>query len=304
MEIFNISNLGQIKKDNKRRVAALGFFDGVHKAHKKIITEMLKETDIIPIVITLDKSPKEYFGHTSVECLTPLEKKSEIFEALGVQEVYYLSFNKQLQTLSAESYIDKVLKQLNVEKIFCGYDYKFGYKGAGTPKLMVDYGDIEVNILEEEMIGDRKISTTVLREFVESANFTGYYDFTGRYYSISGVVVKGRQLGRTINFPTANLKMESSYLLPKTNGVYITKTKVRDKIYKSITNIGYNPTVSEVKDKKFIETHILDFDAEIYGEMIEVYFYDFLRKEQKFESFNHLKKQLQKDKMVCEQKEI
>ena len=94
------------------------------------------------------------------------------------------------------------------------------------------------------------------------------------------------------------------YLLPSTNGVYITKTKVKGKVYKSITNIGYNPTVSDGKDKKFIETHILDFDEDIYDEKIEVFFYEFLRKEQKFESFNHLKEQLQKDKKKCEEKDI
>ena len=130
-----------------------------------------------------------------------------------------------------------------------------------------------------------------------------YKEYTGRFYSISGLVVKGRQLGRTINFPTANLELDGKYLLPETNGVYITKIKVNNNIYKSVTNIGYNPTVSDEKNKKFIETHILDFNEDIYGEKIEIYFYEFLRKEQKFESFDHLKDQLKLDKKNCEEKD-
>ena len=162
----------------------------------------------------------------------------------------------------------------------------------------------QIDILEKKELNDGKISTTALKKAVQEGNFTEYYNLSNRHYSITGIVVKGRQLGRTINFPTANLKLYEKYLLPNTNGVYITKTKVKGKIYKSITNIGYNPTVSDGKDKKFIETHILDFDEDIYDEKIEVFFYEFLRKEQKFESFNHLKEQLQKDKKKCEEKDI
>ena len=195
------------------------------------------------------------------------------------------------------------MKKLNVEKVFCGFDYRFGNRGLGTPELIKENG-IDVNIQREQLIDGEKISTTSLKEFVKSGDFIKYKQYAGRYYSIDGLVIKGRQLGRTINFPTANLQLSEKYLLPETNGVFITKIKVRDKIYKSITNIGYNPTVSNEQNKKFIETHILDFDDDIYGEKIEIYFYEFLRSEQKFESFGHLKEQLKKDKKACENKKI
>ena len=304
MEIFNISDISEIKEENKKRVAALGFFDGIHKAHQKIIGSAVEaaEKGFISAVITLDKSPKEYFGKTSEEALTPTNKKNELLKNLGVDEVYYLEFNEKLQNLSAEEFIKNILKQLNVDKVFCGFDYRFGFKGLGTPDLIKDSG-IEVIVLEKEKIDEEKISTTVLKEFVRKGEFTKFNEYTGRFYSISGLVVKGRQLGRTINFPTANLELDGKYLLPETNGVYITKIKVNNKIYKSVTNIGYNPTVSDEKNKKFIETHILDFDEDIYGEKIEIYFYEFLRKEQKFESFDHLKEQLKLDKKTCEEKD-
>ena len=304
MEIFNISDISDIKEENKNRVAALGFFDGIHKAHQSIIGRAVEaaEKGYISAVITLDKSPKEYFGKTSEESLTPTNKKNELLKNLGVDEVYYLEFNEKLQNLSAEEFINNILKKLNVDKVFCGFDYRFGFKGLGTPDLIRDSG-IEVIVLEKEKIDEEKISTTVLKEFVRKGEFSKYNEYTGRFYSISGLVVKGRQLGRTINFPTANLELDGKYLLPETNGVYITKIKVNNNIYKSVTNIGYNPTVSDEKNKKFIETHILDFDEDIYGEKIEIYFYEFLRKEQKFESFDHLKEQLKLDKKTCEEKD-
>ena len=305
MEIFNISDISEIKEENKKRVAALGFFDGIHKAHQKIIGSAVVEATekgFKSAVITLDKSPKEYFGKTSEESLTPTNKKNELLTNLGVDEVYYLEFNEKLQNLSAEEFINNILKKLNVDKVFCGFDYRFGYKGLGTPDLIKDSG-IEVIVLEKEKIDEEKISTTVLKEFVRKGEFSKYNEYTGRFYSISGLVVKGRQLGRTINFPTANLELDGKYLLPETNGVYITKIKVNNNIYKSVTNIGYNPTVSDEKNKKFIETHILDFNEDIYGEKIEIYFYEFLRKEQKFESFDHLKEQLKLDKKTCEEKD-
>ena len=305
MEIFNISKFDEIKSDENKRVAALGFFDGIHKAHQNIIGEAVKEAGekFKSIVITLDKSPKEYFGKTSEESLTPISKKNELLEGLGVAEVYYLEFNEHLQNLSAEEFIELILKKLNVEKVFCGFDYRFGNRGLGTPELIKEKG-IDVNIQREQLIDGEKISTTLLKEFVKSGDFIKYKQYAGRYYSIDGLVIKGRQLGRTINFPTANLQLSEKYLLPETNGVFITKIKVRDKIYKSITNIGYNPTVSNEQNKKFIEKHILDFDDDIYGEKIEIYFYEFLRSEQKFESFGHLKEQLKKDKKACENKKI
>ena len=304
MEIFNISDISEIKKDNVRRIAALGFFDGIHKAHQKIIGYAVEaaEKGYKSAVITLDKSPKEYFGKTSEESLTPINKKNELLMNLGVDEVYYLEFNEKLQNLSAEEFINNILKKLNVEMVFCGFDYRFGFKGLGTPDLIKESG-IEVMVQEKQKIDEEKISTTVLKEFVRKGEFSKYKEYTGRFYSISGLVVKGRQLGRTINFPTANLELDGKYLLPETNGVYVTKIKVNNKIYKSVTNIGYNPTVSDEKNRKFIETHILDFDEDIYGEKIEIYFYEFLRKEQKFESFDHLKEQLKLDKKTCEEKD-
>ncbi|MDU1528078.1 MAG: bifunctional riboflavin kinase/FMN adenylyltransferase, partial [Gemella haemolysans] len=152
MEIFNISDISEIKKDNTKRVAALGFFDGIHNAHQKIIGDAVVSAatkGFKSIVITLDKSPKEYFGKTSEELLTPINKKNELLESLSVDEVYYLEFNEKLQNLSADDFIDNILKKLNIEKVFCGFDYRFGNKGLGTPKLIEENG-IEISVQNEQ----------------------------------------------------------------------------------------------------------------------------------------------------------
>ena len=309
MEVFNIENLNEITNSGENKVAALGFFDGIHKAHQKIITNAVKkakELKIKSVVITLDRSPKEYFGKTTVECLTPQNKKNELLMELGVDEVYYLTFNEILQNINAEEFIDNVLIKLNVVEVFCGYDYRFGNKGLGTPLLIENYtqGKITTNVLNEMLEDNIKISTTSLKQFIKEGKLENYNKFTGRYYMVSGTVIHGKKLGRTIGFPTANLKLHDKYLLPDSNGVYLTKTKVGDKVYKSVTNIGFNPTTDKDRTERIIETYIIDFSDDIYDKTIELYFYEFMRPELKFTSFEELKAKIMEDKEVAEKKDI
>lgn len=309
MKTFYITNLNEIKQDENKRIAALGFFDGLHKAHQKIISSAVKKSinkNQLSIVITLDISPKQYFKGEDIVYLTPESKKIELIEKMHVDELYILKFSEEIRSVTKEDFVELVLKKLSVSEIFCGYDYRFGYKGLGDANFISNYtnNNILVNIIDEQKNNNERISTTLLKECIENLKFDKFYYLTGRYYSIKGIVVKGRQLGRTINFPTANLFLEEEYLIPSKNGVYITVTSVEGKKYKSITNIGYNPTVSSQKDKKFIETHILNFDKNIYDQEIEIFFYDFIRSEKKFESFDQLKEQLIIDKKKCEDMNI
>lgn len=306
MKTFRVNNINEIEQDKKERVIALGYFDGVHKAHQKIIKNTVsqaKEQGKIAALVTLDKSPKEYFNKEEVAQITPFKEKHSLLEKLGIAELYLLEFNKELRTLQPEDFIEKVLLQLNATEVFCGYDYRFGYKGEGTPELIECHtsNKILVNKLDKQDISGEKISSTKLREFIENGDFSSYYNYTNRYYKIYGEIIQGRQLGRTINFPTANLHLTENFLLPKQLGVYITIVKVRDSYYKGITNIGNNPTVS-TSDQLFIETHILDFDEDIYGEIMDIYFLEFLRPEYKFSGIDELKEQLEKDKKKAESK--
>lgn len=305
MRVYNIKDIGELKKDNSSRIVALGFFDGIHLGHKEIIKKTVleaKRLGKIATLITFDKSPKEFFTGKEVELLTPSEVKIEILKDLEVEEVYFLEFNEKLSKLTKEEFIEDVLLTINAEQVFCGEDYVYGNQGAGKPEYIESYtsGRIKVNIISLKKLDSEKISSTNLRNLIQDGKVIDFYKYTNRYYKISGVVVHGKKLGRTINFPTANLSLIYKFVVPKKLGVYITRVKVRNKYYKSITNIGKNPTVSDDRNYISIETHILDFDLEIYDEKIEVSFYEFLREEMKFESLSDLKKQLEKDKALAE----
>lgn len=304
MKVFKISNIEDLKKDDKFRVAALGFFDGLHIAHKEIITRTVnksKDDKSLSTVITFNISPKEYFSKKEIELLTPECRKKEILDDLGVDELYFLEFNEKLSKITKEEFIEKILKVLNIKELFCGYDYLFGYRGEGTPEYISIYTneEIKVNKISKIEFNDEKISTTLLKEKVIEGNFDDYIKLSGQPYTMVGTVVKGKQLGRTINFPTANLEPKYNYLLPGKLGVYITKVTVADKKFVGITNIGKNPTVTN-EDKIFIETHILDFNEYIYGEEIKLDFYKFIRSEKKFNGIDELKIQLEEDKKIAE----
>lgn len=304
MKTFDVKNIDNIQQDNNNRVVALGFFDGLHLAHQEIIkstVEKAKKEGKVATLITFDKSPKEYFQKKTMNLITPIKLKKQLLEKYGIEELYILEFNEQLQTLTKEHFIDNILKKINTSDIFCGYDYVFGRYGSGTPEFLSKYtkNEINVHILPEKTYNNKKISTTNLREYIKNGNFLEFFDVVKRHYQLNGVVIKGRQLGRTINFPTANLLISDNYLLPEKLGVYITVVKVRGIYYKGITNIGNNPTVTD-DNKLYIETNILDFDMDIYGDNIELYFYKYIRPEMKFSGLEGLKKQLELDKHEAE----
>ena len=165
-----------------------------------------------------------------------------------------------------------------------------------------NHKEINVNILNIEKIEENKISTSLQKKYILSGEVENYKKITQRYYQISGIVVRGKQLGRTIGFPTANLKV-TDYIIPQKNGVYLTVVEYNDRLYKGITNIGYNPTVS-ADNNLSIETHILNFDEDIYDKEINIYFCKYIREEKKFNDMNELKKQLNIDKKVAEKEEI
>lgn len=304
MKVFNIRDIDEIVQDNKKRVVALGFFDGVHKGHQTIINKTVEYAvynNIIPILITFDISPKEYFSRSKLGLLTTKTIKTDILKSMNIEEVYFLEFNDILSTTTREEFIDKVLLKLGVTSVFCGQDYAFGYKGEGRPMFINEYSKqkISVQIVETKLNKNEKISSSTLKERILKGDILSFKENTGREYKLVGKVIKGKQLGRTINFPTANLELEDrSLLLPQ--GVYITRVKINNKIYIGMTNIGNNPTVT-TSGELFIETHILNFDEEIYGEFIELSFLKFLRKEKKFNSLDELKKQLAADKKSAEE---
>lgn len=287
-------------KDNKPNTAiALGNFDGVHKGHQKLINRMIlkgKELNLTTSVLVFENHTKEVIKGTKQDLLTSTGQRNGLIKSLGVDVLLSLLFDKSIMSLSPEEFIkDILIEKLNVKAIFVGTDYRFGYKAQGNAQLLLELGKnhgLYVEIIEPLYIDDELVSSTRIRELIKEANFQESTRLLGRNYSIVGKIVPGKKLGRKLGFPTANIEPVTNYCLPK-NGVYDTDTIVRSKPYRSASSIGFNPTFKESTLK--IESHLLDFTGSLYGEHIELVFYQYLRDEIKFSNLESLIEQMSLD---------
>lgn len=277
---------------------ALGFFDGVHIAHQKIIksaVDFANENSLTPIALSFDKSPLEILCPEKVRYITTLEGKQEIIEKLGAK-AEFLTVSKDLLNMSPEDFIEKILvNKYNVKHIVCGYDYRFGKGGKGDTELLCEIGEklgFSVEILDCEVLWGEKISSSRIRELISEGNIESANELIGRNFSLSGEVCEGKHLGRKLGFPTANVFFGKHTIIPK-NGVYKTIVTVEGNGYPAITNTGINPTVGG--EALRTETYISDFEGNLYGKKINIEFIGFIREEKKFDNIEELKKQIQAD---------
>lgn len=277
---------------------ALGFFDGVHIAHQKIIksaVDFANENSLTPIALSFDKSPLEILCPEKVRYITTLEGKQEIIEKLGAK-AEFLTVSKDLLNMSPEDFIEKILvNKYNAKHIVCGYDYRFGKGGKGDTKLLCEMGEklgFTVEILDCEVLWGEKISSSRIRELISEGNIESANELIGRNFSLSGEVCEGKHLGRKLGFPTANVFFGKHTIIPK-NGVYKTIVTVEGNSYPAITNTGINPTVGG--EALRTETYIPDFEGNLYGKKINIEFIGFIREEKKFDNIEELKKQIQAD---------
>ncbi|VWL85469.1 bifunctional riboflavin kinase/FAD synthetase [Oceanivirga miroungae] len=268
----------------------LGNFDGVHLAHKYLIEkaiEYAKENNLKTIVYTFKtlKKDKEY--------ILSLDKRKEAIKALGVDKIVFDDFER-VKKLSPVEFVESILKkELNVEVAFCGYNYTFGYMKEGNAKILQKL--IKTIVVDEFRLDDKLVSSSKIRELLYEGNIEKACRLLGRKLEYEGIVVKGRQLGRLIGFPTANIKLDDNRIkLP--NGVYGTVTKIEgdSREYLSVTNIGNNPTIAE-NNNLSIETFIYNFSEDIYGKRICVKILKMIRKEKKFNTIDELKNQIKLD---------
>lgn len=294
--IYGTTNI----KQNKNSIVVLGNFDGVHIGHQKLfdvakIKAIQKELQVVvlsfypPPTWILGKQPKRLL-------MSRADKKSKI-ESMGIDVLIEYPFTRQFANMSPEDFFTSILKdQLGAKVLVIGSNYYFG-KGKTADasymkKLGKDY-DVEICVIDTIKNDNIEVSSSYIRSLIQDGNIEKANLLLGHPYSMSGTVIDGRKLGRQIGFPTINIIPDLDRAHPP-NGVYATTTKVHDKIYWSITNIGYNPTVNG--ENKIIETHIFDFSNTIYGNDVEIYFYKYIRKETKFSSIDLLKDQIKKDK--------
>ena len=284
--------------------AATGFFDGVHLGHRKVLSrlcEIAKQRGEKSAVITFWPHPRSVLQQEAynLRLLTSLEEKKEIFKSIGINKVIVIEFTKEFSMLSTEQFLKKFLKEkYEVDTLVIGYDHKIGHDVNESQDEMIKLArkaGIEIVRVEEFVEGNEIISSTKIRKSLIEGNVEKANEFLGYRYGLTGVVVSGQHLGRTMGFPTANLKLYNPLKLVPGNGVYAVYAGVCGKTYIGICNIGVRPTVGS-NNAQTIETHILDFDEDIYGLDLKLEFVQRIRDERKFDSLELLKQQLSKDK--------
>ncbi len=289
-------------KPSGNAVVTSGTFDGVHLGHQKIISR-LKEVARLhqgeTVVITFWPHPRLVVAPHNEELwlLNTIDEKIALLEEMGVDHLMILPFTREFSELSSEQYVQDILiNGIGTRILVIGYDHRFGRnREGGMDYLVQNSGRFKIQIEEipRQEIENMTISSTKIREAILDGDVATARGLLGRNYSFSGVVVKGRQLGRTIGFPTANVQLSKNYkLLPK-NGVYAVKAHLRGNTYAAIMNIGNRPTVEGIGRTQ--EVHIFDFQDDIYGENLDVELVFFVRDERKFSSVDELKDQIEKD---------
>ncbi|MDQ6471279.1 bifunctional riboflavin kinase/FAD synthetase [Flavobacterium sp. LHD-80] len=286
----------------KKTILTLGTFDGVHIGHKKILERITQNTEngkYESLVLTFFPHPRMVLQEKSeIKLLNTITEKTKLLEATGIENLVIHPFNESFSRLTAEEFVHSILvDQFQIQKIIIGHDHRFGRNRTANIDDLIAFGaeyGFEVEQISAQEIQDVSVSSTKIRKALQEGNMALANDYLGYNYFLTGEVVKGKQLGRTIGFPTANIQIEEDYkLIPKT-GVYAVKAIVDQKEVFGMMNIGFNPTVSG--EKQTIEVNLFDFNEDIYGKQIEVSLLKYLREEQKFGSVDLLKEQLNQDK--------
>lgn len=284
-------------------------FDGVHLGHKSIIDELIKagsEKNLDTAILTFWPHPRFVFNpNEDLKLLNTLEEKQILMEKYGVNNLFLKEFDEEFRNLTGEEFVRQILvEKLNVKYLIVGYDHVFGKNKSGNfgllQKLSKELG-FEVEQMEAINIHENNISSTKIRNALLNGSIKDANEMLGYSYSVSGTVVHGKKLGRTIGYPTANIETEILKLLPK-KGAYIVEVLVKGQLYRGMLSIGTNPTVNG--EKLTVEVYILDFEGDIYDEKITVKFREFLHEEIKFEGLEKLVERLDEDKRLTEEFEF
>lgn len=283
-------------------MAAIGTFDGVHCGHREMLRQMTaaaRRLGYAPMVVTFDRHPLEVVApDRAPRMLMPLDRRVEALREL-VERVEILSFNEDMRSLTAAEFMKMLRDRYGVKSVFMGFNHRFGSdrlndieqyrREAGLLGMAVFVGD------EERGLNDAPVSSTEIRRMIDRGDVRSASEILGRHYRISGPIVKGKQLGRTIGFPTANLVPAEERQLVPARGVYACRAITADgNKYNGVVNIGVRPTVSDSGERS-IEVHLLDFADDLYGRELTIEFIDRLRDERRFASLEALRRQLEAD---------
>ncbi len=293
----DIEKLPQIKGS----VVTIGNFDGIHLGHQKIIAQLKEHAEklkVPSVVISFNPTPQNFFGADHA-VLSSYEEKDFFLSSLGINYHLVINFNKEFSNINAQTFIEEfLLRKLNIKLCLVGDDFRFGKNRVGDFSLLQENGVKHGFAVEETATIEHnqiRISSTRIRECLQQDNLEETKKLLGRSYSISGKIVRGQQRGRTINFPTINILPNRSK--SPVSGVFAVKVKLSGQTYFGICNAGHKPTVN---GREFLfETHIFDFEKDVYEQFAEIDFLKHVRPEKKFNSFEELKDQIEKDVIVA-----
>ena len=294
----NINNLPDIKNP----IVTIGTFDGVHAGHRAIIERIInlaKERNGESVLVTFEPHPRFLINpNHNLKLLTTLEEKKQLLEELGLDHLIIAPFSTEFAEQDASQYVeDFLIKKISPSVLVIGYDHHFGKGRSGNYELLKQYakaGHFRLEEISKQLVDDAHVSSTAIRAALDTGDIIEANKLLQSKFQLSGQVVLGDQKGRTIGFPTANLKPASNKKLIPANGVYAIMVYVNKQAYKAVMNIGYRPTVTSEKELR-LEIHIFNFDKDIYDENLKVEFIERIREERKFESFEDLKKQIEID---------
>lgn len=307
MKVIEIHHPYQAKEIPREDVVlVLGFFDGVHCGHQEVIKQGKKQAEergLKLAVMTFNQHPSIVFQKIQPEImkyLTTIEQKEKRMAALGVDYLYVIEFTSAFAGLAPQDFVDQYMLGLNAKVVVAGFDYTYGPRDIANMKTLSSYtrDRLKIVTVAKQTTDNKKISSTGIRELMAEGKMTEVSKYLGYVYEIEGTVVHGDARGRTLGFPTANIKVEPNVRLPR-KGVYAVKIKVADKWYQGMAQIGRNITFEPGRDIT-VEVNILNFDQDIYGEQVAVEWHYYLRDEVKFTGVDGLISQLQQDQRDTE----
>lgn len=305
MKIYN--SLDEIDY-NPNRILTVGSFDGIHKGHSEIIKSVTTQAhynNLSGLMVTFDPHPQVVVNNPNkprIQILTDVNEKIKVLETSGLDELLIVNFTKEFSEMSPENFIKNILyTKIGFKKIIIGYDHLYGRSRSGDYNLLLNLGkDLDFGIERTPALelDDMVISSTNIRNFIREMRLEEANYMLGYKYLVSGTVIEGLKLGRTIGFPTANIQPFNEYKLLPGRGVYLVSIAFDGKTYCGMANIGIRPTVS-ANNKETLEVNIFDFEGDIYGREVFVSFYRYIRFEEKFSDISKLKEQLTRDKENC-----
>ena len=280
----------------------VGKFDGIHKGHHLLTSDIISKesSGLKSCMITFTNSPRIALTYDKSPTLITNKERVFMLDNNGLDYLIECPFDKQLMETDARSFIAYLVNNLNMKYMVAGSDFTFGYKGAGNVEMLRELSKemgFELRIIDKIKLNDRDISSTYIREELKLGHIDTVNEMLGYEYFVWGEVVHGAHLGHTIGIPTINIMPEASKLVPKF-GVYVTTIDFDGRIYHGVTNVGTKPSVSD-ENIVGIETHILDYNGDLYGKFVRVTFVSFLRPEMKFNSIDELKAQMSRDKVTA-----